>query len=104
MCQQASCLPVTLLDPPKGSTVLDMCAAPGMKTTHLAAHIRNKGKIYAVERDERRYKTLSEFVDGTKSSSVTAIQLDALLLGTAVITFYVIHSFIKPKTFSIPRG
>ncbi|XP_037028105.1 28S rRNA (cytosine-C(5))-methyltransferase isoform X3 [Bradysia coprophila] len=77
---KASCLPVTLLDPPKGSTVLDMCAAPGMKTTHLAAHIRNKGKIYAVERDERRYKTLSEFVDGTKSSSVSAIHLDALLL------------------------
>ncbi|KAG4079159.1 hypothetical protein HA402_001130 [Bradysia odoriphaga] len=77
---KASCLPVTLLDPPRGSTVLDMCAAPGMKTTHLAAHIRNKGIIYAVERDERRYKTLSEFVDGTKSSSVRAIHLDALLL------------------------
>ncbi|KAJ6638470.1 28S rRNA (cytosine-C(5))-methyltransferase [Pseudolycoriella hygida] len=77
---KASCLPVTLLDPPKGSIILDMCAAPGMKTTHLAAHIRNKGKIYAVERDERRYETLSEYVNGTQSSCVAPIKLDALLL------------------------
>lgn len=32
-----------LLDAPVGSTVLDMCAAPGMKTTHIAATLQNEG-------------------------------------------------------------
>lgn len=32
-----------VLSPEPGSTVLDMCAAPGMKTTHLAAHLKNQG-------------------------------------------------------------
>lgn len=32
-----------LLNAEPGSTVLDMCAAPGMKTTHIAATINNLG-------------------------------------------------------------
>lgn len=54
--EKASCLPTFLLAPPKKSIVLDMCAAPGMKTVHLAAIMKNKGKIYAVERDAERFK------------------------------------------------
>lgn len=40
---QASCLPVHLLNPGSGSVVLDMCAAPGMKATHVAAKLQNDG-------------------------------------------------------------
>nr|CAD7462984.1 unnamed protein product [Timema tahoe] len=40
---KSSLLPVYLLDPCPNSVVLDMCAAPGMKTTHIAAKIKNKG-------------------------------------------------------------
>lgn len=51
---KASCLPAVILDPPKKSVVLDMCAAPGNKTTLLATLMKNKGKVYAVEKSEER--------------------------------------------------
>lgn len=35
--RQASCLPAVALDPPVGSQVVDACAAPGNKTTHLCS-------------------------------------------------------------------
>ncbi|XP_026501597.2 28S rRNA (cytosine-C(5))-methyltransferase [Vanessa tameamea] len=75
---KATALAVHLLAPPTGSTVLDMCAAPGMKTTQLAAYLRNQGKIYAVERNEDRYKTLCDFVERTGSKCVETLHKDSL--------------------------
>ncbi|XP_045515459.1 28S rRNA (cytosine-C(5))-methyltransferase [Pieris brassicae] len=75
---KATALPVHLLAPPQGSVILDMCAAPGMKTTQLAAYIRNQGKIYAVERNEQRYQTLCDFVNKTESKCVTTMHRDSL--------------------------
>ena len=43
-----------LLDPQPGDIVLDACAAPGGKSTHVAALMHNKGVIYAVDRKEAR--------------------------------------------------
>ncbi|HTR73604.1 MAG TPA: 16S rRNA (cytosine(967)-C(5))-methyltransferase RsmB [Solirubrobacteraceae bacterium] len=42
------------LGPEPGEAVLDLCAAPGNKTTHLAALMSGQGRIVAVERDRRR--------------------------------------------------
>jgi 16S rRNA (cytosine967-C5)-methyltransferase len=38
-----------LLDPQPGERVLDLCAAPGGKSTHLAALMRDEGEIVSVE-------------------------------------------------------
>ncbi|KAI4503501.1 hypothetical protein M0802_001723 [Mischocyttarus mexicanus] len=78
---KASCLPSLILNPPVGSVVLDMCAAPGMKTTQLAAILQNQGTIYAVEVGNRRYQTLCELLETTNSSCVRTINKDALSLG-----------------------
>ncbi len=45
----SSFLPALALDPQPGERVLDLCAAPGSKTTQLAALMRNQGRITAVE-------------------------------------------------------
>ncbi|XP_058799370.1 28S rRNA (cytosine-C(5))-methyltransferase-like isoform X2 [Phymastichus coffea] len=77
---KASCLSAFLLNPEPDSEILDMCAAPGMKTTHLAAIINNSGKIYAVEMSGNRYKTLCDFVSHTNAKCVETIQADALTI------------------------
>lgn len=40
--------------PRPGERVLDMCAAPGGKTTHLAALMEGRGQVVAIERDAAR--------------------------------------------------
>ena len=47
-----------LLDPQPGDIVLDACAAPGGKSTHLADLMHNKGTIYAVDRKGARLELL----------------------------------------------
>ena len=45
-----------ILAPQPGERVLDACAAPGGKTTHLAALMQNHGTLVAVDRDPARLK------------------------------------------------
>ncbi|CCG84528.1 protein of unknown function [Taphrina deformans PYCC 5710] len=55
---KASCIPAVVLDPPLGTHVIDACAAPGNKTSHLAALLAGTGKVFAFERDDRRVNVL----------------------------------------------
>ncbi|GJL60350.1 MAG: ribosomal RNA small subunit methyltransferase B [Nitrospirales bacterium] len=47
-----------LLDPQPGERVLDACAAPGGKTTHLAQLMKNQGTIVALDRHQGRLDRL----------------------------------------------
>lgn len=49
-----------LLDPQRSEQILDMCAAPGGKTTHLAELMQNEGSIIAVDTDDTRLARVSE--------------------------------------------
>ncbi|WP_375510798.1 16S rRNA (cytosine(967)-C(5))-methyltransferase [uncultured Nostoc sp.] len=49
-----------LLDPQPGEVVIDACAAPGGKTTHIAELMADKGKIWACDRTASRLRKLQE--------------------------------------------
>ena len=57
---RASMLVARVLDPRPRERVLDLCAAPGAKTTHLAALMGDAGEIVAVERHPGRAASLRE--------------------------------------------
>jgi 16S rRNA (cytosine967-C5)-methyltransferase len=55
---RASMTVARALVPAPGERVLDLCAAPGAKTTHLAALMGDEGRVVAVERDPRRARSI----------------------------------------------
>jgi putative methyltransferase len=81
---KASCFPAYLLDPQaEDGDVVDACAAPGNKTTHLAAIMEDhksevggqESKIFAFEKNSDRAITLSKMVERAGSRKMTRIGL-----------------------------
>lgn len=54
----ASCFVSHALDPSPGETVVDLAAAPGMKTSHISMLMENKGRIIAVDNSPERIKRM----------------------------------------------
>jgi len=75
---KASCLPAFLLKPEPNSRVVDCCAAPGMKTTHLADIMENTGQIWALDRDTNRCKSLSNMIYDSNVKNTTVLNDDFL--------------------------
>lgn len=51
---KASCFAAEAANPKPGTALLDVCAAPGAKTTYLAQLMQNRGVIYSVDYSRRR--------------------------------------------------
>lgn len=74
--EESAILPVNVLNPQKGEKILDMCSAPGGKTTQIASLIENNGLIIANDDSGQRLKSLHANVYRTGSAAVTVTNYD----------------------------
>ena len=74
---RAAMLVAHVLAPRPGERVLDLCAAPGGKSTHIAALMGGHGEVVAVERDPVRAGHLRETVARMQAHSVKVLEADA---------------------------
>ena len=81
-------LAVTELDPQPGETILDLCAAPGGKTTFIAQLMNNQGRIVAQDVSEDRLKLIRE---------------NCARLGVSCVAAQV-SQFVRPHPGPLPRG
>lgn len=65
------------LSPEPGQHVLDLCAAPGGKTTHLAQLMENRGTILACDLDARKLRRIQETTARLGITIVETKSLDA---------------------------
>ncbi len=75
----SSMIPPLILDPKPGETILDLCAAPGSKTTQIASLTGNQAHIAALEENVIRFERLENSLKVQRATSVTAIHTDATL-------------------------
>ena len=74
---EASQLVISILDPKPGEQILDACAAPGGKTTHIAQRMENKGEIYALDLTQRKLDHIEEMCQRLGVKIVKTVKGDA---------------------------
>ena len=69
-----------LLAPEPGDRVLDACAAPGGKATHLAELMQNKGEVWAIDRSAGRLRRVAANAARLGTDCLQAMAADASAL------------------------
>jgi 16S rRNA (cytosine967-C5)-methyltransferase len=77
---ESSMLVAHITDPKPGDIILDMCSAPGGKTTHIAELMKNQGEIVARDIHKHKLKLVEESCSRLGVSIVKTELQDGLLL------------------------
>jgi len=74
---EASQLVTSLVDPKPGERILDACAAPGGKATHIAQTMENRGEVYAVDVSKGKLDLIEEMCQRLGIRIVKTVKGDA---------------------------
>ena len=74
---ESSMIPAYALQAEPGMTVLDMCSAPGGKTTHIAEKMKNTGKLVAMDIHQHKLKLVKENAERLGFSFIETVEKDA---------------------------
>src|SRR5262249_38634464 len=73
---ESECLVARLLAPQTHERVLDLCAAPGGKSTHVAELMGDEGEVWAMERQAGRLQSIEQNVGRLGLHSIHAVEGD----------------------------
>ena len=76
----ASIVAGIVASPLPGQSVLDVCASPGNKTTHLAAQMQNEGQICSIELSPSRIPQWRKEIEGAGCSIAQIVRADARMI------------------------
>ena len=74
-----------LLDLNPGDVALDLCAAPGGKTTHIAELLENEGKVYSFDLHENKLSLINENLERLGLNNVEVEAMDATKLNSKYV-------------------
>ena len=78
-------LPPIILDPKSNDIVIDMCASPGGKATHLSQLMNNKGNLILIEKNRNRIPALEVNLRRMGATNSTVLDFDAINLSNLKI-------------------
>ncbi|WP_037352771.1 16S rRNA (cytosine(967)-C(5))-methyltransferase RsmB [Selenomonas sp. FC4001] len=84
LCQvqdESSMLVAHVVDPQPGELIIDCCSAPGGKTTHMAALMKNEGRIVAGDIYEHKLERIEENAQRLGITIIEPTLLDAREVG-----------------------
>jgi len=79
---KASILTGVIADPKPNDIVLDICAAPGVKTSHYAQMMENTGRILSIDYNRRRLQNWEHLMERLGVTNAKPLQADASKSGT----------------------
>ena len=85
--EAASQAAAELLNPKENDVVLDCCAAPGGKATHLSQLMKNKGMVIALDKKSQRLIALKNNIERMGCKNIVVYNIDALDVASLGIKF-----------------
>ena len=82
---ESAMLVAPLLEIEKGQIVLDLCSAPGGKTTHIAELLENTGEVLAFDIHSKKLDLIKENCDRLGLTNVKLEEMDATKLNSKLI-------------------